>query len=66
VLKLEKARRRFEPGEEPSTRYRFAVAKWYRIPEDAGSRVPEGSDGETKPAGGSKAIDPADSGQKTL
>jgi hypothetical protein len=66
VLKLEKARRRFEPGEEPSTRYRFLVVKWNRIPEDAGSRVPVGSNGETKPAGESKSIDPADSGQITL
>src|SRR6516165_9242930 len=31
-----------------------------------GLEVPEGSDGETKPAGGSKPIDPADSGQKPL
>jgi hypothetical protein len=65
VLKLEKARRRFEPGKEPSTRYRFLVVKWYRIPEDADSKVPESSHGETKPAGESKPIDPADSGQST-
>ena len=48
VLKLEKARRRFEPGEEPSTRYRFVVLRWFRIPEDADSQVSEGSKGGTQ------------------
>jgi hypothetical protein len=66
VLKLEKLRRRFEPGKDPTTRYRFLVVKWYRIPEDADSRVPEASNGEIQPAGESKPINPPDSGQRTL
>lgn len=33
-LKLEKARRRFEAGEEPSTRYRFEVVEQSDMPED--------------------------------
>lgn len=34
-LKLEKARRRFEAGEEPSTRYRFEITKKSEIPVDS-------------------------------
>lgn len=34
VLRLEKARRRFEPGEEPSTRNRFANIEKADIPVD--------------------------------
>ena len=34
VLRLEKARRRFEEGGAPSTRYRFVVLKEEDIPED--------------------------------
>ena len=33
-LRLEKARRRFEEGRDPSTRYRFVVTKKEDIPED--------------------------------
>jgi hypothetical protein len=62
VLKLEKLRRRFEPGEQPSWRYRFAEVKRYRIPQDADSQVPVRSNGESQPAGGLRPIDPTDSG----
>jgi hypothetical protein len=34
VLRLRKARRRFEEGKEPSTRYRFDVLDREMIPED--------------------------------
>ena len=37
TLRLEKARRRFEPGTEPETRYRFVVLQRDPIPEDPAS-----------------------------
>jgi hypothetical protein len=34
TVKLEKARRRFDPGEESTVRYRFLVLKSEPLPED--------------------------------
>ena len=45
-LRLEKARRRFEAGEQPHTRYRFAAARREAIPVDPEAPPPPGGSQE--------------------
>ena len=49
TLHLKKRRRRFAPGEEPSTRYRFCVVTRTAVPEDA-----ENGDGDDIDFGGGR------------